>query len=380
MNLHAARRHHAVVAAGRDRIRAVLPCHGAPLQMLMHPERHRPLRVAPTASGRDLVAALPGLLFCVELHGGIGLYRLAVKWGWFEGEDPNASRRRLKRAEVGADRLLPRARARHARGVHEDRLSSTRRARRALRPAWVTARGRRRHGGAGDEDRLYRRARDRRRARRAARGDRRQAPRPRGDHPVAGAAQALALQGRAGRHAGEPRQRHQGPGRQRGRALRGHGARQRLGRRPARSCACSSTPRPRRCASSRPGACRGAASARATAQVIINGQKVTITERDEAHGLVAQRDFGGTKKWRTCYVSDGTGHAMLHAVGDRAIAESIPVHERTEALALIHDGGRCYGAVVRDLVTGELTRLCRQGHRHRHRRGRAALSRHDQRA
>jgi fumarate reductase flavoprotein subunit len=39
--------------------------------------------------------------------------------------------------------------------------------------------------------------------------------------------------------------------------------------------------------------------------VIINGQPVTITERDDAHGLVAQRDFGGTKKWRTCYVSDG---------------------------------------------------------------------------
>jgi fumarate reductase flavoprotein subunit len=89
--------------------------------------------------------------------------------------------------------------------------------------------------------------------------------------------------------------------------------------------------------------------------VIINGQKVTITERDEAHGLVAQRDFGGTKKWRTCYVSDGTGHAMLQAVGDQAIAASIAVHERTEALALIHDAGRCYGAVVRDLVSGELT-------------------------
>ena len=82
---------------------------------------------------------------------------------------------------------------------------------------------------------------------------------------------------------------------------------------------------------------------------------MTITERDEAHGLVAQRDFGGTKKWRTCYVADGTGHAMLQAVGDRAIAESIPVHERTEALALIHDGGRCYGAIVRDLITGELS-------------------------
>ena len=90
-------------------------------------------------------------------------------------------------------------------------------------------------------------------------------------------------------------------------------------------------------------------------EVIINGQKITITERDEAHGLLAQRDFGGTKKWRTCYVSDGTGHAMITAMADQAIAASIPVHERTEALALIHDGGRCYGAVVRDLITGQLT-------------------------
>jgi fumarate reductase flavoprotein subunit len=89
-------------------------------------------------------------------------------------------------------------------------------------------------------------------------------------------------------------------------------------------------------------------------QVIINSEKVTITERDEAHGLLAQRDFGGTKKWRTCYVSDGTGHAMLTVMADQAIAASIPVYERTEALALIHDGGRCYGAVVRDLITGEL--------------------------
>ncbi|MBP6514866.1 MAG: fumarate reductase flavoprotein subunit [Steroidobacteraceae bacterium] len=89
-------------------------------------------------------------------------------------------------------------------------------------------------------------------------------------------------------------------------------------------------------------------------QVIINGQPVTLTERDASHGLVAQRDFGGTRKWRTCYVSDGTGHAMLYAVGDRAIADGVPVHERKEAIALIHDGKRCHGAVVRDLATGEL--------------------------
>jgi len=35
-------------------------------------------------------------LLAVELHGGIGLYRLAVKWGWFTGNDANATRRRLK--------------------------------------------------------------------------------------------------------------------------------------------------------------------------------------------------------------------------------------------------------------------------------------------
>jgi len=90
-------------------------------------------------------------------------------------------------------------------------------------------------------------------------------------------------------------------------------------------------------------------------QVVINGKQVTITERAEAHGLVAQRDFGGTKKWRTCYVSDGTGHAMLQTMSDQAIGAAIPVHERLEALALIHDGARCYGAIVRNLVTGELS-------------------------
>ena len=89
-------------------------------------------------------------------------------------------------------------------------------------------------------------------------------------------------------------------------------------------------------------------------QVVINGERQTITEREAAHGLIAQRNFGGTKKWRTCHVSDGTGHALLYTVSDRVIAEDIPVHERCEALRLIQAGGRCHGAVVRDLITGEL--------------------------
>lgn len=88
---------------------------------------------------------------------------------------------------------------------------------------------------------------------------------------------------------------------------------------------------------------------------VINGQRVTLNEKNAAHGLIAARDFGGTRKWRTCYTSDGTGHAMLYTMSDQAVAAAIPVHERKEALALIHDGQRCQGAVVRDLISGELS-------------------------
>ena len=113
--------------------------------------------------------------------------------------------------------------------------------------------------------------------------------------------------------------------------------------------------------------------------VIINGQKVTITERDEAHGLVAQRDFGGTKKWRTCYVSDGTGHAMLQTMSDQAIGAQIPVHERTEA---DRADPRRRPLLRRDRAQPHhrrARRVRRQGHGHRQRRRRPALPRDHQR-
>ncbi|MGL4615324.1 MAG: fumarate reductase flavoprotein subunit [Shewanella sp.] len=88
--------------------------------------------------------------------------------------------------------------------------------------------------------------------------------------------------------------------------------------------------------------------------VIVNAQKVTLHEAKEAHGLINARDFGGTKKWRTCYTADGTGHSLLYAMDNKAISMDIPVHERVEALALIHDGQRCHGVVARCLVSGEL--------------------------
>ena len=89
-------------------------------------------------------------------------------------------------------------------------------------------------------------------------------------------------------------------------------------------------------------------------EITVNGQKQTVTESEEAHGLITSRNFGGTQKWRACYVSDGTGHAMLYTLSNQAIAAGIPVHERMEAIALINDGERCCGAIVRNLMTGEI--------------------------
>jgi len=40
------------------------------------------------------------LLFSVELHGGIGLYRVCLKWGIFEGDNPKESRRKLTKAKT----------------------------------------------------------------------------------------------------------------------------------------------------------------------------------------------------------------------------------------------------------------------------------------
>ena len=56
----AARRHDALVLAGRHRLRAVLPRHDPPVRDAHAARAHRPVRVAPTASGATLLAALPG--------------------------------------------------------------------------------------------------------------------------------------------------------------------------------------------------------------------------------------------------------------------------------------------------------------------------------
>jgi len=96
-------------------------------------------------------------------------------------------------------------------------------------------------------------------------------------------------------------------------------------------------------------------------EVVINGKKETIVEKDEAHGLINARDFGGTKKWRTCYTSDATGHTMLYAVANEALKREVEIHDKKEAISIIHENGVCAGVVARDLITGELIAYVARG-------------------
>ncbi|HIQ46501.1 MAG TPA: fumarate reductase flavoprotein subunit, partial [Sulfurovum sp.] len=96
-------------------------------------------------------------------------------------------------------------------------------------------------------------------------------------------------------------------------------------------------------------------------ETVINAKKITITEKKEAHGLITARDFGGTKKWRTCYTADATGHTMLYAVTNEAMKRGVVIEDKKEAISLISKDGQCYGAIVRDLKNGELTAYVAKG-------------------
>ncbi len=89
-------------------------------------------------------------------------------------------------------------------------------------------------------------------------------------------------------------------------------------------------------------------------EVVINTKRTIIEESPKAHGLINARDFGGTKKWRTCYTSDATGHTMLYGVANQALKMDVDIKERKELLSLIIEDDRCFGAVVRDTRSGEI--------------------------
>jgi len=69
--------------------------------MLTRPDRIGPFESADRVWSEHFWPLYILLLLAVELHGGIGVYRLAVKWGWLATNDANRTRRRLKRVKWG---------------------------------------------------------------------------------------------------------------------------------------------------------------------------------------------------------------------------------------------------------------------------------------
>jgi fumarate reductase flavoprotein subunit len=84
------------------------------------------------------------------------------------------------------------------------------------------------------------------------------------------------------------------------------------------------------------------------------GTEYEKEERIDKEGLITARSFGGTAKWRTCYTSDGTGHTLLYTMDNKVVELGVKVHDRVEAISLVHDGETCMGAVARCLKTGKL--------------------------
>ena len=61
-----------------------------------------PAEIGPYASSDRVVTEWMAplyllLLLAVEFHGTIGLYRLVIKWGWFDGKNPKEARKRHKK-------------------------------------------------------------------------------------------------------------------------------------------------------------------------------------------------------------------------------------------------------------------------------------------
>jgi len=67
--------------------------------MLLRPDRIGPYESADRVWSDSMWPLYLLMLFAVEIHGGVGLYRLALKWGLLAGRDPAASRRRLRWAK-----------------------------------------------------------------------------------------------------------------------------------------------------------------------------------------------------------------------------------------------------------------------------------------
>lgn len=63
--------------------------------MLTQPQNIGPFASADRVVSQNMWLLYAVLLICVEIHGSVGLYRAAMKWGWFDGDNPKETRKKL---------------------------------------------------------------------------------------------------------------------------------------------------------------------------------------------------------------------------------------------------------------------------------------------
>lgn len=73
-------------------------------------------------------------------------------------------------------------------------------------------------------------------------------------------------------------------------------------------------------------------------------------------GKIAQRDFGGHSRPRSCYAADRTGHALLHTLHEQVMKrkKDLTIYSEFYLLSLIVEEGVCRGIVVMDIKTRKI--------------------------
>ncbi len=73
-------------------------------------------------------------------------------------------------------------------------------------------------------------------------------------------------------------------------------------------------------------------------------------------GKIAQREFGGHSRRRSCYAADRTGHVMLHCLYEQVMKKSKSMHFYNEyyLLNLIQEEGEIRGVTIYDLKTSKV--------------------------
>jgi len=81
-----------------------------------------------------------------------------------------------------------------------------------------------------------------------------------------------------------------------------------------------------------------------------------IFSRDE-QGNIAQRPFGGAGFARTCYLSDRTGHSLLHVLYEQILKYGVLIYDEWYVQKIAVHEGRTQGIIAYELSSGKLHRL-----------------------